>query len=67
VFSIETEAFLCDVHALSGVTMKLALLATDDSAASIDVISGRNRVEKRTKAITQPTTHDETTKGGEAA
>jgi hypothetical protein len=55
VFSLESDAFLCDAHALEGLAMKLAIVPTGAAEVSLDVICGRKRVDKRTKKIVQPT------------
>jgi hypothetical protein len=54
LFSVESVAFLCDEHALGGVSMRLAVIPNRSKAASLDAVCGKNLVEKRQKPISQP-------------
>jgi hypothetical protein len=67
IFSIESAAYLCDEHALAGLAMKLAILPEASGEASIDVICGRSRVDKRITRIARPPADETrpTTNGGQ--
>ena len=54
LFSVESVAYLCDEHALGGISMRLAVIPNGSQAASLDAACGKNLVEKRQKPISQP-------------
>ncbi|HEY7018918.1 MAG TPA: hypothetical protein VH297_10670 [Gaiellaceae bacterium] len=53
IFSIETDAFLCDKHALSGGTLALMFEPDSSEEVKIEVLADRP-VEARSKHIKQP-------------
>jgi hypothetical protein len=53
IFSIETEAYLCDKHALSGGTFLITFDADDSEDIKVEVLSSRE-LAKRSKHIKQP-------------
>jgi hypothetical protein len=54
MFSVESDAFLCDAHALGGVNLTLALAASDSHEARLSVVCGTAMTPIRTTAIRQP-------------
>jgi hypothetical protein len=54
IFSVESDAFLCDAHALNGAQMHLVFQATRSANASLRASCGSNEIEGRTKPIRQP-------------
>jgi hypothetical protein len=54
LFSIESDAFLCDSHALGGGHLRLVFEPDGSQEAAIDVVSGENVVDERRKPIRQP-------------
>jgi hypothetical protein len=56
IFSVESDAFLCDTHALGGVSLALAVSPSASEEASLAVISGTTMTEVRTVEIKQPQT-----------
>jgi hypothetical protein len=53
IFSIETDAFLCDKHSLSGGTLALVFEPDGTQEVKAEVLSDRP-VEARSKHIKQP-------------
>lgn len=53
IYSIETDGFLCDIHALSGGTFLIAFEPDHTEAVKVDVLSERD-VAPREKHIKQP-------------
>jgi hypothetical protein len=53
IYSIETDAFLCDPHALGGGTFLIAFEPSQSEDVTVEVLSGAS-VEARTKHIKQP-------------
>lgn len=53
IYSIETDAYLCDVHALSGGTFLLTFEPDHSEAVKVEVLSERE-VVSREKHIKQP-------------
>ncbi len=53
IYSIETEAYLCDKHALSGGTFALIFEPDDSQEVKVEVLADR-AVEARSKHIKQP-------------
>jgi hypothetical protein len=53
IYAIESDAYLCDTHALSGGTYLLTFEPTDSRDVTIEVLSQRD-IEARTKHIKQP-------------
>ena len=58
IYAIESDAYLCDAHALSGGTYLLTFEPNASKDVTIEVLTHR-AIEARTKHITQP---DEVTK-----
>jgi hypothetical protein len=54
MFSVESDAFLCDAHALGGISLTLALAPNDSEAAGLGVVCGTEMTPVRTTAIKQP-------------
>jgi hypothetical protein len=54
IFSIESGAFLCDQHALSGMSLALALSPNASEEASLAVVCGREMSDLRSVEIMQP-------------
>lgn len=54
LFSIESDAYLCDRHALRGVSLALAVSPNATQEASLGVICGTTMTEVRTVEIKQP-------------
>jgi hypothetical protein len=54
IFSVESDAFLCDEHALNGVSLALAVAPNRSHEASLSVVCGRAMSGVRSTAITQP-------------
>lgn len=54
LFSIESDAYLCDEHALSGISLALALAPNDSEEAALAVVCGRAMSELRSVEIKQP-------------
>ncbi len=57
IYSIETDAYLCDQHALKGGTFLIAFEPSDREEISVEVLSPRV-AEVRTKHIKQPAEFD---------
>ena len=53
IYSIETDAYLCDTHALKGGTFLIMFEPSDSEDVTVEVLS-KQAVEARTKHITQP-------------
>jgi hypothetical protein len=53
IYSIESEAYLCDSHALKGGTFLIMFEPNDSQDVTIDVLS-QQAIEARTKHIKQP-------------
>jgi hypothetical protein len=53
IYSIESEAYLCDMHALNGGTYLIAFEPATRDDVTIEVLSSQ-RIEARTKHIKQP-------------
>jgi hypothetical protein len=53
IYAIESDAYLCDNHALGGGTYLIAFEADNSKDVTIDVLS-HGQAEARTKHITQP-------------
>jgi hypothetical protein len=53
IFSIETDAYLCDVHALSGGTFLMTFEPDKSKAVKVEVL-GEGAVAAREKHIKQP-------------
>jgi hypothetical protein len=54
LFSIESDAYLCDRHALGGVSLALAISPNATEEASLGVICGTSMTEVRAVEIKQP-------------
>jgi hypothetical protein len=54
IFSVESDAFLCDRHALAGVSLALAVSPNTTEEASLGVVSGDAMSDVRTVEIKQP-------------
>jgi hypothetical protein len=54
MFSVESDGFLCDAHALGGVSLTLALAPTGSQEAALGVVCGNEMTPIRTTAIKQP-------------
>ena len=54
LFSVESDAYLCDRHALAGVSIALALSPNTSEEASLAVACGRKISDLRTTVIKQP-------------
>lgn len=54
IFSVESDAFLCDNHALGGVALALAVSPSTSGLASLAVVCGTSMTEVRTVEIKQP-------------
>jgi hypothetical protein len=54
IFSVESDAFLCDRHALGGVSLALAVSPNASEEASLAVVCGTSMTEVRTVEIKQP-------------
>ena len=53
IYAIESDAYLCDTHALSGGTYLLTFEPNGSKDVTIEVLAQRS-VDARTKHITQP-------------
>lgn len=47
LWSVESDAYLCDVHALSGIDVTLLLEANESHAASVRVLGAGGRAQPR--------------------
>jgi hypothetical protein len=56
MFSVESDAFLCDDHALGGMAMALALTPNATEEASLAVVCESVMTDVRTVEIKQPLT-----------
>jgi hypothetical protein len=56
MFSAESDAYLCDEHALGGMAMALALTPNATEQASLAVVCGTEMTDIRTVEIKQPLT-----------
>lgn len=56
IFSVESDAYLCDQHALGGISLALAVSANTSEEAALGVICGDSMSELRTVEIKQPQT-----------
>jgi hypothetical protein len=54
MFSVESDAFLCDEHALRGISMAVALTPNRSEEASLAVVCGAAMTDVRTVEIKQP-------------
>jgi hypothetical protein len=54
IFSVESDAFLCDRHALGGVSLALAVSPNTTEEASLAVVCGRATSDVRNVEIKQP-------------
>src|SRR5690242_18856584 len=54
MFSIESDAYLCDTHALQGVSLALAVTPDRSQEASLAVVCGAEMTSLRSTAIAQP-------------
>jgi hypothetical protein len=54
IFSVESDAYLCDIHALQGVSLVLALTPNTSQEVSLAVVCGTEMTSVRSTAITQP-------------
>ena len=54
LFSIESDAYLCDAHALGGVSLALAVTPNRSQEASLGVVCGSEMTQLRSVSINQP-------------
>jgi hypothetical protein len=54
LFSVESDAYLCDGHALAGVAMTLTVAPNTTEEASLAVVCGRTITDIHSSAIKQP-------------
>jgi hypothetical protein len=54
IFSVESEAFLCDFHALAGGLFELRFTPSRTQTATIVASCGPETLDERTKEIRQP-------------
>jgi hypothetical protein len=59
MFSVESDAFLCDAHALGGVNLTMALAPTISQEATVSVVCGTEMTSLRATPIKQPARTDQ--------